>query len=137
MAVVVASFLSFGAYHADPNGHPNQWQWMIIATTIMTFSIFILFVLFFPDNPTNAYFLTKEEKIKVIRRVKENQNGIETKTWKMYQFFEAVKDVRTWLFFFYVGFGYVTIWTYENIRDLPSVVSEISLEALGSNIHFS
>ena len=101
--------MSFGVYHANPLKHPNQWQWLMIVTTLLTFIVFILFLLFFPDNPTNARFLTEEEKIKVVKRVSENRNGIETKSWKKEQCIEALVDVKTWLYFVFGGFAFVSL----------------------------
>lgn len=84
-ALIVSSFLSFGVYHADPKASPNQWQWLMIIESLLTFIVFILFYFFFPDNPTTASFLTEEEKIIAIKRLQGNQNGIETKVWKKHQ----------------------------------------------------
>lgn len=43
----------------------------------MLFSLLILFVL--PDNPSNAWFLTKRERILAVKRVAANQTGIKNK----------------------------------------------------------
>ncbi|KAI5121702.1 hypothetical protein M0805_002095 [Coniferiporia weirii] len=104
-AVIITGFLQFGVYHADANKHPNQWQWLMIATSLITFVPFVLFLLFFPDNPTTARFLTPTERMNAVRRVQENQNGIETKTWKRYQMIEAFTDPKTWLFALFAGFA--------------------------------
>ena len=104
IAVVISGFLQFGLTYASPQHHPNQWQWLVIITSLITFASSLLFLLFFPDNPLNAHFLTSEERIIAVKRVRENQNGIETKTWKRYQFLEALTDVKTWLLFFFAGF---------------------------------
>ncbi|TDL22869.1 MFS general substrate transporter [Rickenella mellea] len=98
VGVIVSGFLSFGVFHADPKKHPNQWQWLMITTSLITFVCFILFVLFFPDNPAKARFLTEDEKLKVVKRIQINQMGIETKQFKKKQFIEALTDVKCWLF---------------------------------------
>ncbi|CAK7242069.1 MAG: hypothetical protein STHCBS139747_003546 [Sporothrix thermara] len=54
------------------------------------------------DNPGNARWLTAREKAMVVRRVSENQTGIENKTWKWYQLRECLLDYRTYLLFFYI-----------------------------------
>jgi hypothetical protein len=54
----------------------------MIAVAIMTFVCGAIFLLSFPDNPTTARFLTTEQKIRAVKRIKDNQNGIETKVWK-------------------------------------------------------
>ena len=98
-ATIISGFLSFAVFHIAPGSHPNQWQWLMIIMAIWTLLSAILFYFFFPDNPAQARFLTQKEKIKVVKRIQDNRNGIETKQWKFYQFREALTDVKTWLFF--------------------------------------
>ena len=45
----------------------------------------VLSSLFFPDSPTNAWFLTPDERVKAIQRIKENQTGVENKHFKKEQ----------------------------------------------------
>ena len=40
---------------------------------------------FFPDSPTTAYFLTPEERVQAVQRIKINQAGVENKYWKRQQ----------------------------------------------------
>ncbi|TCD71290.1 hypothetical protein EIP91_011061 [Steccherinum ochraceum] len=54
-------------------------------------------VLWLPDSPVTARMLTKEERIAVLERVRDDQGGTENKTWKKDQIIEALADVRTWL----------------------------------------
>jgi ACS family allantoate permease-like MFS transporter len=101
-AAIISAFIAFGTYHSEasrpavpatattpsiPAYHPKvaQWQWFMIIISSMTFVTFVLFGLFFPDSPTRAKFLTEEEKVVVVKRIRANQAGIETKTWKWYQ----------------------------------------------------
>lgn len=62
------------------------------------------FVLFFflPDNPSKARFLTTEEKVHAIRRLRVNNGSIETKVWKKEQFLETLRDPKAWLFVLHV-----------------------------------
>jgi MFS transporter, ACS family, allantoate permease len=57
---------------------------MIIVSTLTLF-LSIAFWIWFPDNPPSARFLTQDEKVKVVHRIRVNQNGIETKVWKRSQ----------------------------------------------------
>jgi MFS transporter, ACS family, allantoate permease len=102
IGIIISSFIAFGVYHTEssrpavpatattpaiPAYHPKvaQWQWFMIIISSITFVTCTLFGLFFPDSPTSAKFLTEEEKVTVIKRIKANQAGVETKTWKQYQ----------------------------------------------------
>jgi MFS transporter, ACS family, allantoate permease len=90
-ASIISGFIAFGAYHA-PARTPTtpqkvgQWQWFMIIISLMTFVVFLAFILLFPDNPTNAKFLNEQEQIVAVKRIKTNQSGIETKKWKKYQY---------------------------------------------------
>jgi ACS family allantoate permease-like MFS transporter len=102
VAQIVSAFIAFGVYHTEssrpavpatattpaiPAYHPKvaQWQWFMIIISLLTFVVFILFGLFFPDSPTRAKFLTEQEKVVAVKRIKTNQSGIETKVWKQHQ----------------------------------------------------
>lgn len=73
------------------------------------------FSLFFPDSPTNAWFLTPQERAVAVMRLKENQTGVENKHFKKEQcvssdndddlielnllrMIEALLDPKTWMF---------------------------------------
>ncbi|KDQ58426.1 hypothetical protein JAAARDRAFT_176361 [Jaapia argillacea MUCL 33604] len=103
VGTIISGFISFGAYHIGEKTKPNQWQWLMLISVFLSLIIFVLFILFFPDNPTTAKFLTEEEKLKVVKRVQGNQNGIETKVWKKKQFIEALTDPKTWLLFLFAA----------------------------------
>jgi ACS family allantoate permease-like MFS transporter len=42
-----------------------------------------------------------------VSRLKVNQSGVENKHFKRAQMVEALKDPKTWLFFFFAGFSCV------------------------------
>lgn len=48
----------------------------------------------------NARFLSKEDRIKAIERVKENMTGIKNNHWKKYQVIDALTDPKSWFIFF-------------------------------------
>lgn len=103
VGTIISGFLSFAVSHANPQKKPNRWQMLMIIYAGITLVIGTWFVLVFPDSPIKARFLTKEEKINAVKRIQENQSGIETKTWKRSQFIEALTDVKTWLFFLFAA----------------------------------
>jgi len=70
---------------------------MIITGTLTLITSFAFWFLF-PDSPTNAWFLTPAERAIAVRRLKENQTGVENKHFKMGQMIEALTDPKTWLF---------------------------------------
>ncbi|PFH48425.1 hypothetical protein AMATHDRAFT_149931 [Amanita thiersii Skay4041] len=54
-------------------------------------------LIWMPDSPVHARFLTKEERIAALERVRDDQGGTQNKTLKKEQIWEAVTDIRTWL----------------------------------------
>lgn len=96
-AQIISGFISFGSLHITTPGFA-PWQWLVIITGIITLITAIIYWFFFPDSPTNAWFLTPAERAIAIRRLKENQTGVENKHFKKEQMIEALKDPKTWLF---------------------------------------
>lgn len=99
LATILTSFLAFAAAHLRPDAKVAPWQLLMLICSALTFVIAILFLILFPDNPVKARLLTNAEKVNAVRRIRQNQTGIETKVWKYGQFIDALKDVKTWLFF--------------------------------------
>ncbi|KAH7880069.1 MFS general substrate transporter [Lentinula edodes] len=61
----------------------------------------VCFWLFFPDSPTNAWFLTPKERALAVNRIKSNQTGVENKHFKKEQMIEVFLEPKTWLFFIF------------------------------------
>ncbi|TFY71367.1 hypothetical protein EVG20_g1640 [Dentipellis fragilis] len=97
VAIIVLGFLGFGVLHIH-TGKFLPWQWLVIITGIMTLIVAVCFWLFFPDSPTTAWFLTPEERVTAVQRIRVNQAGVENKVWKRDQAIETLKDPKTWIF---------------------------------------
>lgn len=51
----------------------------------------------------NARFLTPDERVRAVLRLKQNQSGVENKRFKRTQMLEALRDPKTWLFALFAG----------------------------------
>lgn len=93
---IVGALLSFAFQHVHTTRFAS-WQilFLVFGLITVTFGIFVWFYL--PDNITNAWFLTDEEKAMVIEHVRANQTGVENKKFKRHQIVELLKDKYTWL----------------------------------------
>ncbi|KXN91604.1 hypothetical protein AN958_12722 [Leucoagaricus sp. SymC.cos] len=91
-AQIITGFIGFGALHIHTSSF-EPWQWLMIITGTLTLLTALAFWFLFPDSPTTAWFLTKEE-----RATAENQTGVENKRFKGEQLIEALTDPKTWLF---------------------------------------
>ncbi|KAJ7153334.1 MFS general substrate transporter [Mycena filopes] len=96
-AQIISGFISFGTLHIYTSRF-EPWQWLFIITGILTLITAASFWFFFPDSPTNAWFLTPQERAIAVMRLKENQTGVENKHFKKEQMIEALLDPKTWLF---------------------------------------
>jgi MFS transporter, ACS family, allantoate permease len=100
VAQIIAGFIGFAVLHVKSDTI-EAWQWLMIVTGALTFLLGIFFWFFFPDSPTNAWFLSKEDKELAVRRIKANQTGVENKVFKKEQMIEAFTDPKTWMFALY------------------------------------
>ena len=50
-----------------------------------------------PDSPTEAKFLSDDDKVIAIERLRDNQMGVMSREWRYPHFFEALLDPKTWL----------------------------------------
>lgn len=80
-AVVFVDLIAYGCSGISTPGF-DTWQWLVIIIGTLTFITSVLFWFFFPNSPTSARFLTTDERVKVVLRVRENQAGVENKTFK-------------------------------------------------------
>ena len=72
---------------------------------LLTAAVGCLFLYFMPDNQLNARFLTPQERLMAVERIRKNQQGVGNTHFKMYQFKEALLDPMTWAFFFFALIG--------------------------------
>ncbi|KAI0759893.1 major facilitator superfamily domain-containing protein [Irpex lacteus] len=82
-AQIISGFISFGSLHIHTKNF-EPWQWLMVITGAITLAVAVAYWFFFPDSPTNAWFLTPEERAKAVHRIKsENQTGVENKHFKI------------------------------------------------------
>ncbi|KAJ5301970.1 hypothetical protein N7508_006833 [Penicillium antarcticum] len=78
-------------------GSLEAWQWLFIIFGLVTFLWGILMLFRLPDSPTTASFLSEEEKLIAVERLKANQTGYKTSNINGAQILEAFIDPKTWL----------------------------------------
>lgn len=69
----------------------------------------IIFLLTMPDNQLNARWLSAEDRVLAVERIRINQQGVGNKHFKWYQCREALLDPLTWAFV-----------TFALISDIPN-----------------
>ncbi|PAV15644.1 MFS general substrate transporter [Pyrrhoderma noxium] len=96
-AQIISGFIAFGSLHINTPGF-EPWQWLMIICGILTLITSVCYWFLFPDSPTNAWFLTPEERAIAVNRIKGNQAGVENKHFKREQMIECLQDPKTWIF---------------------------------------
>ncbi|KUI70389.1 putative transporter PB10D8.01 [Cytospora mali] len=114
---ITSGLLSYGVLFIK-TGNFAPWKWFMVITGSTTVLYGILVWFLFPDNPSSAHFLTKEERAQSIMRIASNHSGIEQKRFKKSQFIEALRDPKTWLFFLHA-------WSQEMANGLTNQYSLI------------
>lgn len=73
------------------------WKYLYLVFGALAILCGIAVTIWMPDSPLHARFLTQEEKIATVERIRESQTGTENKVLKREQVYEAFTDIRSWL----------------------------------------
>jgi MFS family permease len=93
---IVGSIAIFGIGHIHGDLPAWKYQFLILGAVTVVWGAAV--ALFLPDNPTEARFLTAEQKVIAIERMRAGQTGIENTHFKLYQVKEALLDIKNLLF---------------------------------------
>ncbi|KAI6803567.1 putative MFS allantoate transporter [Hortaea werneckii] len=103
VAQIVGGLVAYGIA-VGTNAHPAAiagWKIVFLVTGLLTVTMGIVFLWVVPDSQLNARWLSKEDRILALERIRINQQGVGNKHFKWYQLREALLDPITWAFFFY------------------------------------
>ncbi|KAJ8501432.1 hypothetical protein ONZ51_g593 [Trametes cubensis] len=96
VAGIFGGFLAYGISFIPDNGFaPFKIIYLMLGALAIATGVAVL--LWMPDSPANAQFLTREERVMAIERIRDGQCGTENKRLKKEQVVEALLDIRTWL----------------------------------------
>ncbi|KAF2157836.1 MFS general substrate transporter [Myriangium duriaei CBS 260.36] len=79
----------------------EPWKIVFLLWGLTTICVGAVFLFVVPDNQLNARWLSKEDRILAIERVRVNQQGIGNKHFKLHQLKEALTDPLVWAYVFY------------------------------------
>ncbi|KAJ5086460.1 hypothetical protein NUU61_007767, partial [Penicillium alfredii] len=95
LSIILGNLIAAGIWHIRDGLRP--WQWLFIIFAIVTFLWGLILFFRLPDSPTDASFLTQEERLIATEHLKANQTGYKNIHVERAQIFEACTDVMTWL----------------------------------------
>ncbi|KAK1961163.1 major facilitator superfamily transporter [Colletotrichum sublineola] len=120
---ILGGAISYGFQHISPNAALDGWRIMFIALGCLTVTIGICTVLFVPDTPMKATWLSDTEKVALLKHVSVNQTGIESRKFRPRQILEALMDPQMYLLtlavvLLSVSSGVITTYSATLIRNL-------------------
>lgn len=86
-------------------GGLSSWKWLHIICVVLTVAVCLMLVLFLPNTPVDAKWLSTEDKIHTITMIRETHAGITNSTFKWAQVRECFMDVKSWLFITHMFFN--------------------------------
>ncbi|KAF7719350.1 Uncharacterized protein PECH_006366 [Penicillium ucsense] len=95
ISAILGNLIAVGILQIKEHLYP--WQWLFIIFGLATLAWGLLMLLRLPDSPTNATFLTEEERAIAIERMRANKTGFKNTHIDRSQIAEAFTDVKTWL----------------------------------------
>jgi MFS family permease len=92
---IIGGALNYG-FAQVKSGSLAPWQYIYIFAGCIT-ALFGIWTYFLPSSPADAWFLTPEERIAAVERLRAGQTGVKNTTFKAEQIKEALLDVKIWL----------------------------------------
>ena len=79
----------------------TAWKVVFLVFGCITILFGGLVLVFVPDNQLNAWWLSENDRVLAVQRVRVNQQGIGNRKFKWHQFREAMVDPMTWAVAFF------------------------------------
>ena len=95
---IIGGAVSYGFQHiVSDTSKLAGWRVMFLTLGAVTVLIGILTVLFLPDTPMKARWLSDTEKVALLKHVSVNQTGIQNRKFRASEILEALRDPQLWL----------------------------------------
>ncbi|KAG7290106.1 hypothetical protein NEMBOFW57_000101 [Staphylotrichum longicolle] len=120
---IVGGLVSFGFQHMGPDAKLAGWRTMLVVLGVITVLVGSCVVIFLPDTPMKASWLSDNEKVALLKHVSVNQTGIENRKFRAKEIVEALMDPQLYLLLLSVillsvSSGVVTTYSATLIRNL-------------------
>lgn len=92
---IIGGALNYG-FGQITAGSLKRWQYIYILAGALTF-LFGLWCCTMPNSPVSAWFLTPEERIVAVERLRKGQTGVRCQKIKFDQIKESFMDIKIYL----------------------------------------
>lgn len=125
---IIGGGLNYG-FGQITGGALRRWQYIYLFAGVLTI-LFGIWCFFVPSSPATAWFLTAEEKMVAIERLRRGQTGVRCEKFKLSQLREAILDIKTWLIFIMMASAYTVNGAVSGFG--PLIVSTFGWSTLHS-----
>jgi MFS family permease len=94
---IVGGLVSYGFQHIGEGAQLAGWRIMFVVLGVVTVVVGSCVVLFLPDTPMKAKWLSSNEKVALLKHVSVNQTGIENRKFRAKEIVEALIDPQIYL----------------------------------------
>jgi hypothetical protein len=98
IATMIGGLLGYAIGHIT-TGSLERWMYVFIIFGSVSIVWGIVVLLFLPDIPSTAKFLTERERYVAVERVAANRQGVKNTHFKRYQLVQTLRDPKTWILF--------------------------------------
>ncbi|KAH7370950.1 major facilitator superfamily domain-containing protein [Rhexocercosporidium sp. MPI-PUGE-AT-0058] len=98
VTTILGSLLSYGFGHIKSKAL-HSYQIIFLACGLLTVVFSVIVFLFMPDSPVDAKFLNERDRLLAVERLRANQMGVVSTTWKWEHVTESMLDIKTWCWF--------------------------------------
>lgn len=95
---IVGSLVTYGLGHIMST-KIYRYQTIFIFCGVLTVIFGVVFLVFMPDSPMEAKYLSERERIIAVERLRANQMGVASRQWKWDHVKETFTDFKTLLWF--------------------------------------
>ncbi|EYE91277.1 putative MFS transporter [Aspergillus ruber CBS 135680] len=125
---IIGGALNYGFGQITP-GSLTRWQYIYILAGALTF-LFGLWCFTMPNSPVSAWFLTPEERMVAVERLRKGQTGVRCQTIKLDQIKESLLDFKIYLVAIMMAAGYTINGAISGFG--PLIVSTFGYNTLDS-----
>ncbi|KAH0274814.1 MFS general substrate transporter, partial [Aureobasidium melanogenum] len=98
IATMVGGLLGYAIGHIT-TGSLARWMYVFLIFGSVSILWGIVVLVFLPDIPSTAKFLTERERYVAVERVASNRQGVKNSHFKRYQLVQTLQDPKTWILF--------------------------------------
>ena len=125
---IIGGAMNYG-FAQITGGHLKRWQYIYLLAGSLTI-VFGTVCFALPNSPVSAWFLTPEERVIAVERLRKGQTGVRCQKLKGAQIKEAAMDIKIWLVAFMMAGAYTVNGAVSGFG--PLIVSTFGYTTLDS-----